>query len=111
MHWLRRRRSDRSAAALPLGRIVEFELDFLFGVERRQIVEIDAVPQPVRLFEIDAVDLDQREIALAIPRRADLALEGDHEHAPVGHCGRRRAQRSHLALPHLLAARGRSAQY
>ena len=84
-----RRRHDQRALALAerrdqvehpgrqvlLGRIVEFELDLLFGIERRQIVEIDPVAQPVGLLEIDAVDLEQREIALAVARRADLALD------------------------------------
>src|SRR5437660_11643953 len=58
------------------GRVIELELDLLFEVERRQIVEIDAVPQPVRLLEIDAADLDQRKIALAVARAADLAVDG-----------------------------------
>src|SRR6202040_1792123 len=56
-------------------RIVELELDLLLGVKRRQIVEIDPVPQAVRLLEIDAGDLEQGKIALSVARRADLALD------------------------------------
>ena len=45
------------------------------GIERRQIVEIDAMADLVRLIEIDRVDLEQGEIALAVLGRADLALD------------------------------------
>src|SRR5215472_2759099 len=57
------------------GRVVEFELDLLFGIERGQVVEIDALTQAVGLVEIDRVDLQQREITLAVARRSDLALD------------------------------------
>ncbi len=58
-----------------LRRIVELELDLLLGIERRQIVEVDPVAQPVRFLEIDAVDLERGEIAFAVTRRADLPLD------------------------------------
>jgi hypothetical protein len=53
----------------------EFELEPLRRIERRQVVEVDAMPDLLRLVEIDRVDLEQREIALAVLGRADLALD------------------------------------
>ncbi len=38
------------------------------GIERRQIVEMDLVARLLGVFEIDRVDLEQREIALAVLR-------------------------------------------
>ncbi len=57
-------------------RIVELEVELLVGIKRRQIVEIDAMAQLVGFVEIDLVDLEQREIALAVLGRADLAFDG-----------------------------------
>ena len=54
---------------------LELELELFVGIKRRQIVEIDAVAKLVGLVEIDLVDLEQREISLAILGRADLALD------------------------------------
>ena len=54
--------------------VLHFHLQPLIGVERRQVVEIDAVPHGLRRLEIDGVDLQQCEITLAILRRADLAF-------------------------------------
>src|SRR5207302_2756273 len=71
----RRDEIDNACRQILLGRIVELEIDLLVRVERRQIVEIDAVTQLVGLVEIDLVDLEQREIALAILGRPDLALD------------------------------------
>ena len=45
-------------------------------IERRQIVEVDAVADLHRIGEVDAGDPQQREVALAVLRRADLALDG-----------------------------------
>ena len=45
-------------------------------VERRQIVEVDALAQRLGRLEVDGVDLEQREVALAVLGRADLALDG-----------------------------------
>ena len=55
-----------------LGRVVDLEREPLVGIERRQIVEIDAVPDRLGILEIDRVDLEQREIALAVLGAADL---------------------------------------
>jgi hypothetical protein len=84
-----RRRDDQRALALALrrddvdhprrlvldGRIDRVELQFLVGVERRQIVEIDAVADGVRIVVIDLDDADEAEIALAVLGAADLALD------------------------------------
>ena len=71
----RRDEVDDAGRQILLRRVVELELELLVGIERRQIVEIDAMAQLVRLVEIDLVDLEQREIALAVLGRADLALD------------------------------------
>jgi hypothetical protein len=84
-----RRRDDQRALALALRRdeiddaggellrlrIVHLELQPLLRIERRQVVEVDAVPDLVGLLEIDGVDLEQGEVALAFLGRADLALD------------------------------------
>ena len=54
---------------------LELHGELLVGIERRQVVEVDAVPDLVRVVEVDLVDLEQGEIALAILRRADLAFD------------------------------------
>ena len=85
-----RRRHDQRALALAdrrddvddarreilLGRILVLHLQPLVGIERRQVVEVDLVAGLFRVLEIDGVDLEQREIALALLRAADLAVEG-----------------------------------
>src|SRR5690606_1382445 len=43
-------------------------------IERGKIVEIDLVADPLGVLEIDGVDLQKREIALAFFGRADLAF-------------------------------------
>ena len=55
--------------------VLHFHLQPLIGIERRQVVEVDAVAHGFRRLEIDRVDLQQREIALAVLRRADLAFD------------------------------------
>ena len=52
------------------------ELEPLLRVERRQVVEEDLVAGDLRVLEVDRLDLDQREVALAFLRRADLAGDG-----------------------------------
>ena len=58
------------------GRILDLHLEPLVGIERRQVVEVDLVARLVRVLEIDGVDLEEREVALAVLRAADLALDG-----------------------------------
>ena len=85
-----RRRHDQRALALAdrrddvddarreilLGRILEFHLQPLVGIERRQVVEVDLVAGLFGIFEIERVDLEQSEIALAFLRAADMAVDG-----------------------------------
>ena len=85
-----RRRDDQRALALAdrrddiddarreilFGRILVFHLEPLIGIERRQVVEIDLVARLLGILEIDRVDLEQREIALAFLRGADVAFDG-----------------------------------
>ena len=58
------------------GRVIDLELQPLVGIKRRQVVEIDLVADLFRVLEIDRVDLEQREIALALLGAADHALDG-----------------------------------
>jgi hypothetical protein len=46
------------------------------GIERRQIVEIDSVPDRLGRLEIHVLQLEQSKIPLAILRRTDLAFHG-----------------------------------
>ena len=58
------------------GGVLEFEPEPLIGKQRRQIVEIDLVLGLFRVFEIQRVDLEQREIAFAFFRAANMAFDG-----------------------------------
>ncbi len=94
-----RRRDDQRALALadrrhnidhPCGkvfprRILDLELQPLVGIERRQIVKMNLVARFFRVFEIDQIDLEQREIALAFLWTADDAFDriaGSETQAP-----------------------------
>ena len=59
-------RIDRSPA-------VRLQLDALLRVARAQVVEGDAVLGLLRIVAVDLLDLQQREVALALLGRADLA--------------------------------------
>ena len=54
-----------------LGRIGHLELQALVRIKRRQIVEMNLMPDFFRVLEIDRIDLKQREIALAFLGTAD----------------------------------------
>ena len=55
--------------------ILHLHLQAFFGIQRRQIVEVDAMAHRVGRLEIDRVHLQQGEVTLAIARRADLAID------------------------------------
>ncbi|CFO67099.1 Uncharacterised protein [Bordetella pertussis] len=55
---------------------VAFQTHHLVGVQRRQVLEHDAMLDRFRGRAVDLVHLDQREIALAILRGAYFALDG-----------------------------------
>src|SRR3546814_19248113 len=57
-------------------RVERVERELLVRIERGKIVEIDAVADDFGIVEIDRRKLGQREIALAVLRRANLALDG-----------------------------------
>src|SRR5262245_47409623 len=83
-----RRRNDQRALALAdrgddiddpgreilLGWILILHLEPFVGIERGQVVKIDLVARLLRILEIDCVDLEQSEIALALFWRADMAF-------------------------------------
>ena len=71
----RRDQVDDPSRHILASRIVEFQLQLLFRVERRQIVEVDPLAQTVGLVEIDPAHLEERKIPLTIARRADFALD------------------------------------
>src|SRR5919107_189110 len=81
------RRDDQAALALADGRdqiddardeVVARRLHHqpLVRVERRQVVEEDLVARVAGGLEVDGLDLDEREVALALLGRADLARDG-----------------------------------
>ncbi len=72
----RRDQVDHPGRQVLLRRHLDLELQAPVGIERRQIVEVDPVADLVRILEVDGVDLEQREVALAFFRAADLAVEG-----------------------------------
>ena len=53
-----------------------FELDAVLGIERREVVEEDLLARDVGMLEVDRLDFDQGEVALAFLRRAHLAGDG-----------------------------------
>ncbi len=55
---------------------VGLEPDVLLRVERRQVLEEDALAAAGRRLEVDRLDLDQREVALAFLRRSNLPGDG-----------------------------------
>src|SRR5256885_3942373 len=57
------------------GRVERIELELLVRIERRQIVEVDAVADSLRVIVIDLGDPGQGKIALALLGPADLAFE------------------------------------
>src|SRR2546428_8318939 len=69
-----RREQIEDARGVPL--VVELEAQVLGGVERRQVVEEDLVARLLRVLEVDGLDLEQREVALAFLGGTDLS--GDH---------------------------------
>jgi hypothetical protein len=54
---------------------VALEAQRLVRVQRRQVLKQDAVLRGFRRFAVDLVDLDQREVALAVFRGAHFALD------------------------------------
>ena len=58
------------------GGIVDFHPEALIGKQRREVVEIDLVLGLFRILKIQRVDFEQREIAFAFLRAADVAFDG-----------------------------------
>ncbi len=57
-------------------RNLQLHLEALIRVERRQVVEVNLVTDLFRVIEIDRVDLEKCEIALAFLGAADRAFHG-----------------------------------
>jgi len=66
---------DDPARTILQGRILDLHGQPLFRIERGQVVEVDLVTDVVRVLEIDLIDLDQGEVALAVTGRADGAVD------------------------------------
>ena len=67
----RREQIDQTRVVYSSGIVLETQL--LVRIERRQVVEEDLVACFLGLFVVDRLDLEQREVAFALLRRADLA--------------------------------------
>ena len=72
----RRHDVDDPRREILLGRILVFHLQPLVRIERRQIVEIDLVARLLWVLEVERVDLEQGEVALAFLGAADVAVDG-----------------------------------
>ena len=72
----RRHKIDHARRHVLPRRILDLHLEALVGIERRQVVEVDLVARLVGVLEIDAVDLEEGEVALAFLRASDLAFDG-----------------------------------
>ena len=70
----RRHDVDDPARAVPQRGILDLHVQALFGIERSQIVEQDLGLDRLGVLEIDRVDLEQGEIALALTRAAHRAV-------------------------------------
>ncbi len=65
---------DHAGGKILLGRIVGFHPQPLIGIERRQIIKVRLVLDLFRVFEIDRIDLEQRENNARLPLVADRSL-------------------------------------
>ena len=72
----RRDELDHAHAQVLVGRVLDLEVELLFRVERGEVVEVHAVARGFRIVEVDAVDLEQREVPLAVLGRTNLPLDG-----------------------------------
>ena len=71
----RRHDVDDAGGEVLARRVLDLELEPAIGIQRREVVEVDLVADLLGLLEIDRVDLEQREIALALLRGADQAFD------------------------------------
>ena len=71
----RRHDIDHAGRAILDRRVGDFHLEALVRIERRQVVEVDLVLLLLGVFEVDRVDLEQREIALAVLGSADRSVD------------------------------------
>src|SRR5205807_882571 len=72
----RRDQVDGARGQILGGAVAAFELQTLGRMERRQVLEQHLVARALGRIEVDLADLQQREIALAVLRRADQAGDG-----------------------------------
>ena len=81
----RRNDIDDARREILSGRILNFELQALVGIERRQIIEVDLMPGLLGVLEVDFVALEQREISLPLLRASNGAFDrvaGSQPQAP-----------------------------
>src|SRR6185437_14734811 len=72
----RRHEIDGAGGEVLGGAVAALELQALGGVERRQVLEQDLGARAVGRVEVDLTDLEEREVALAVLRRADEPGDG-----------------------------------
>ncbi|MNZ35056.1 hypothetical protein D3C78_524460 [compost metagenome] len=72
----RRAEVDDAAGEILGGTVAGFHLHALVGEQRSEVLEQDLVLRVFRAIEVDRVDLQQREVALALFRRSNLADDG-----------------------------------
>src|SRR6185437_10527760 len=72
----RRHEIDGAGGQVLGGSVAALQLQALGGMEWRQVLEEDLGARAVGGVEVDLADLEQREVALAILRRADEAGDG-----------------------------------
>ena len=71
----RRHDVDHATADVLVARVDDLEAQLLGRVVRRQVVEMDAVAGAILRVEVDGVDPQQREVALALLGRSHLAVD------------------------------------
>src|SRR5690606_16169596 len=64
----RRDNVDHTTRAIFQRRVLDFHVQTLFGIERRQVVEQNLGLDHLRIFEVDRIDLEQSKVTLTLAR-------------------------------------------
>src|SRR6056297_382192 len=71
----RRYQINHTCRAILDGRIVDFHIQTLIGIERRQVVERDLMARPLGIFVVDLSDRSEREITFVVIWSLDLTFD------------------------------------